>query len=604
MSKQQTGKLPNSVGDNLIEALTHQEIAKLLDVLLTAVSPTTQNEALDQLPPNTKQTVQQILTPSQTPTKAVSSTAKLEQTWSDLWREWDAIVLEGSFEDGEYIAQEEHWEPPYFDQYAFINDLEKVAEKMRPLIPKAVEQFFSPSQGFAEAIEEAEDAVNGGLPEWMELHEGFYLEEHLTYCVLAWEWHIVQEDEKTSFDFAQKILDWEDILTQTVLDENTFLDFFDQLSKTDQEILYRGFTNHKDEPSWKKRLNNTHSYWHTLYMTCVEQQSPERYLDNLRTTIPQQWQNGLPIIEDFLTKKAYQESLQVVQETMTAMLKSSRNGEGWAPETSLLLPLVNVSYSDTSGLKNHKSLLRFYRKTAVKLNQTQLANTLAIQLTAFNHFFDWEKMLQAFADAAVSEQTRQALFESWRKYIIKTSKPHTWNSFSWNTQSHDEWWLHWLIESVVDGQKGADWFQQEIKQWLAHLPTNQLGDNFAFLRLLTADLAKINNQSKKQYPKFYQVVIRPSELTSPDQNSRRAYLKQVAADDLFEQVMAYWKKNLQNLVPKPELAQKSIYTQQANWMAALRELVPHEYALLLNKWRVDHQRRRNLWKAMAKMGLD
>ncbi|MCP4415572.1 MAG: hypothetical protein GY805_03055 [Chloroflexi bacterium] len=214
-------------------------------------------------------------------------------------------------------------------------------------------------------------------------------------------------------------------------------------------------------------------------------------------------------------------------------------------------------------------------------------------------------MLQAFADAAVPEQTRQALFESWRKYIIKTSKPHTWNSFSWNTQSHDIWWLHWLIESVVDGQKGADWFQQEIKQWLAHLPTNQLGDNFAFLRLLTADLAKINNQSKKQYPKFYQVVIRPGELTSPDQSSRQAYLKQIAAaDDLFDQVMAYWKKNLRNLVPKPESAQKSVYTQQANWMAALRELVPHEYVSLLNKWRVDHQRRRNLWKAMAKIGLD
>jgi len=73
---------------------------------------------------------------------------------------------------------------------------------------------------------------------------------------------------------------------------------------------------------------------------------------------------------------------------------------------------------------------------------------------------------------------------------------------------------------------------------------------------------------------------------------------------LFDGVMAYWKRNLQNFVPKPESVQKADYTQHAHWMAALRELAPHKYAALVNKWRIDHHRRRNLWQAMAKMGLD
>jgi hypothetical protein len=38
-------------------------------------------------------------------------------------------------------------------------------------------------------------------------------------------------------------------------------------------------------------------------------------------------------------------------------------------------------------------------------------------------------------------------------------------------------------------------------------------------------------------------------------------------------------------------------------MAALRELAPQDYQALLEKWRVDHHRRRNLWKAMDQAGL-
>jgi hypothetical protein len=52
------------------------------------------------------------------------------------------------------------------------------------------------------------------------------------------------------------------------------------------------------------------------------------------------------------------------------------------------------------------------------------------------------------------------------------------------------------------------------------------------------------------------------------------------------------------------MAQKSDYTEHARWMAALKELAPRAYESLLDRWRVEHQRRRNLWKAMAKEGLD
>jgi hypothetical protein len=90
--------------------------------------------------------------------------------------------------------------------------------------------------------------------------------------------------------------------------------------------------------------------------------------------------------------------------------------------------------------------------------------------------------------------------------------------------------------------------------------------------LLTKDLTEISGGDKNQYPKFYEMVIRPNELTLPDQTFRQTYLKRYAQNDLLAQVMAYWKGHLQNFVPKPEDAQKLDYTHHAHWMAALREL--------------------------------
>jgi isochorismate hydrolase len=70
------------------------------------------------------------------------------------------------------------------------------------------------------------------------------------------------------------------------------------------------------------------------------------------------------------------------------------------------------------------------------------------------------------------------------------------------------------------------------------------------------------------------------------------------------QVIGYWKAHLHSFVPHPEDVHKSDYTQHARWMAALRELAPKNYETLLEKWRVDHHRRRNLWQAMSEMKLN
>ncbi|NJK84135.1 MAG: hypothetical protein HC912_10380 [Saprospiraceae bacterium] len=192
-------------------------------------------------------------------------------------------------------------------------------------------------------------------------------------------------------------------------------------------------------------------------------------------------------------------------------------------------------------------------------------------------------MLEIFALIPVSENTRQALFNSWRDSIIKLAKPYRHSTFyalHFHTdKAVDIWWLHWLLESITNQETGHTLFEQQITEWLTNLPGDktQLDEEYGVLRLLTKDLTDIKYQEKSSYPKFYQVVIVPNQAFTPDDVSRRKYLQEYAPSDLWETVMDYWKRNLHNFVPKPEMSQNSDYTTNAEWMSALKELAPQNY---------------------------
>ena len=221
-------------------------------------------------------------------------------------------------------------------------------------------------------------------------------------------------------------------------------------------------------------------------------------------------------------------------------------------------------------------------------------------------------MFAAFVEVPLTQSTRQALFTSWQNYVIRRSKPYSWNEYR-IIPTVDSWWLSWLIESVNDHQKGVNWFQKQMIEWFDHLPSDslserlrqrtKLGENYDRLRLLTKDLVEIYHQGKSGYPQFDLVVIRPQEFSTQSDESRREYLKASAPDNLFDLVMNYWKVHLHQLVPKPELVQNAEYTKHAQWMIALKELSPVDYESLLAQWKVAHKRRINLWKAMKQMGV-
>jgi hypothetical protein len=599
----------DSLGVRLLAGLTQTEITNLLDVLLQGLSSDRLEQSLCQLSADIQQTIRQILKPptAEQPAGAEAappiSLAKLSQTWSELWKAWDEVIWEASQEDGQYIEQEAHWEPPYFDSYAFATDLDKVAEQMQPLLQIAFEHGFTPDRGFAPALLEAEAEIAGGIPEWMEIVDGIVLETHTTLCLLKWEWFLAKAERQDAFQFAQHIRQLETGFSLIGINENALISFLCELPEVDQRCILTGLAAAKEAPPWRSALGNTYSPWHLFYMEAINQFAPEHYLDNLRLTIAQRWQNGLPVIEDLLAHKKYQESLQVIQETLSALFHSRHQTQAWTPETSLLVTLFGRTYNGEAFSEHQKTLLGYFQQTAQGLGQPERVNALKLQQIAYDHCFDWQRMFQAFTEVPVAQATRQTLFQSWQEYVIQRATPQSGGLGS--RQPSEPGWIHWLIDSIADPQKGASWFQQQITQWLVNLPDNRqaMGNEYDRLRQLTKDLNAIQASKQEAYPLFNTIVIRTATLSAPDDASRQAYLQQLAPDDLWVRVMGYWKDHLIHFVPDPKTAHKSDYTQHAQWMAALRELNPHAYATLLAQWRHHHQRRTNLWKTLDKLGL-
>lgn len=582
----------------LLEALSPQEIARLIEALFAVLSPKLQEEAIAQLSPDTYQTVKQILRePQTTPTVSLEKQA---QTWSQLLREWNDIISEACDGEGKYTQGDDDWEGTYFDATALVEALEAVAERMLPLLQTAFEHSFTSDFSFVSALLEAELDISESLDEWMEMSEGLCLERQLTYCLLWWKWLSIQE-RRDAFHLVRQIRQYEEQFQDVELDRDAIVEFLLELPQGDKRIIFIGLTDQEETPLWKQDLKDIELCWHRLYFKSIEQYASDRYLDKLRKTIPQRWQNGLPIIESFQSKENHEQSLVVIEKPLEEWLAFHRADPAWMPEKSLLIATSSVNDRENTTL-----LLRYYRETAPALNQSERANALAIQEIAIAQWFDGSTMLATLAEIPVSESTRQALFISWQDYVARQSKPGSWYSDSRSPESVDTWWVSWLINSVADPQKGVNEFQQQINQWIAHLPGSrrELGEDYDILRLLTKDLMVIQNQGKPSYPQFYEVAIAKGRLSSPDDRSRRSYLKEYAPEELWEQAIAFWKTNFHHYVPRPESATKSNYDEQARWMTAVQELSPQSFQTLLSQWRTAHGRCNNPWKAMKAMGLE
>jgi len=166
-------------------------------------------------------------------------------------------------------------------------------------------------------------------------------------------------------------------------------------------------------------------------------------------------------------------------------------------------------------------------------------------------------------------------------------------------------WVHWLIEAGIDEAKGPAWFRKRLEEWFAFLN----GDSRRFAKgrsqiiSLAGDLSFVSSL-KKSHPQFAKLASSAEQYgVKRCASSRRAWLKRMGGESIAASLIACARENASHLVPDPGHAHGSRYEEHAQWLQAVKEIDPAACQAIINRWRIPHKRRRNLWDSLTRAGL-
>jgi len=195
------------------------------------------------------------------PTAPVAGKGKTRQEWDRLWDEWHALVDEACHEQGRYVLQEAHWEPPYLDTGSLSTDLDAVAARMRPLIGRMISDRIAPEFSFTDAIEALDEELAAGPPDGVEEGEPCCLGPAATTSLLEWEWTVARRDGGDATVFFDRIRDLENRLQHVELDPPSLKTFVLQLSDEHLRTLLESMTRQRTSKRWADAFTRASGCW-------------------------------------------------------------------------------------------------------------------------------------------------------------------------------------------------------------------------------------------------------------------------------------------------------------------------------------------------------
>ncbi|MCP4104198.1 MAG: hypothetical protein GY749_01460 [Desulfobacteraceae bacterium] len=521
----------------------------------------------------------------------ISAEATDMDEWKNIWDEWSHIVNEVGDEQGKYAAQDNHWEAPYFNGHDLAEDLEKIAERMLPLLDKVFASDQADDGIFELAIRKIEDNIEK-YPEQMEAEDSeCYVGNNVTRCMLRWKWLLAD----SPMTFLNNVLKLEDDLRIIEIDNDAVIDFFLELPDDARKQIYDHITSNSDNRIWKKRLDSSFSSWHHIYHAFSGDFNPAAYLDSCRRMLHENWKYGLPLIEDLLKKKDDPAAEKVCTQTVASFAEQFTHKE-WEPEGYLLVYIMMYGYGapDRSVIK----ILADWTRLAEKLEMTKKAMALKLQLVTYQTPHNWDQVAEVIRETDLSLMSD--LFEQWQMFILTTTLKR---SFVIGDDSKD-CWIKWLMDAGIDRTKGKPWFSKAMKGWLTNLSSNSkmFRNQQEMVEILTYDLAGITDL-EKQYPYIVKLVQKDIHLNRERSKSRQEWLKKTDGKRHLPLLMECWKKSAARMVPNPANVHTSNYDEHALWMGVVSELDPAACSSILDQWRIDHKRRKNLWNAIREIGL-
>jgi|GEM_PF-6654695 len=551
-------------GKKVIDALTSQQLAELLDKILRGLNPAEFKKTLENGDPDIYQNICKLLDQ-----KTTHSKVKTDQIWDDLWSDWADVVYEVGDQSGQYAVHENHWEPLYFDYESFLEDLNQVAKKMLPLL----EDYCSKDDVrlFIDKFAEIEQSIDL-YPEWMGAHENISaLTGDVSKCFLEWSW-LCSEDITHVLDHVKQV---KELLRYAHLDKAVVTAFFEEFEDSIQKQIHLHLASSPD--NWI--LSETLHY-------ALSRVSPEAYLKACSSRLWSHWKEGLPLLKNAREQGKPEEVIHWIQAMISSSLRRSKD-DLWQPEKGLLWEMTSFCAFEEKLL----ALLSEWERLAKQLGQAKTGIALQLQLLIYNNPTQFEKIYKFFNQyrPELDNEVWEDLTTSWKRLVHKQVSPYY--------AEKDPHWVDWLIDDCLCSEQGS--FNTQVLQWLVQLQKEEqpilMRDNR--FSTLTLGLGQFSNM-KIEYPHLFQSLTEELSNSKDNITALADLLAKQEWRPLLDQVKEIWKRKYIHSVPNPYSVQKSDYTSHAEAMCLLKELNPDEYKKLYQQWSVEHKRRTNLWKAM------
>lgn len=579
-----------SPGGRLRAALTDDQIQVLLDVVAGAGHLQAADDRLRAVDPDLADTVRRVLDEPRTQSETAPSSQKTIEIWNGLWASWADHIAEVGEEEGPYVNHEEHWHPPYFDQTALANDLEKVAEQLSEWIDRAFPLVKEPDL-FWESLAEINDNVRS-FPDWFQpVDDDLVLGPRASSCVLRWTWLGLANQSEPGRKLVDLLCRLEVPGQHAELDRNACCQFFAGLP----EGVCREIHAYLREPPFGERLANLRSVWHRIQHEFESRFDPAAHLQTCADHLEQDWHYGEPLIANAVSRQDFAAAERFTELTLSSLLRWSEE-EPWRPE-KLLLPESRY-YRPTEESHTMLRLLDQWEAIAARRGKPERVASLRLQRAVLKSPEDWTAVLEAFQEyqrQPVNPAVAQRLFAEWQQRIAAACAQQE------SRKDHGtDTWVHRLIEAQRSPSSNQEAFLDHLEVWLAccqeHVAFFQ--KNWRPLALLTRHLPQ-HGEMRARCPAFHSHVLVPALHVSEDmEKSLRTALALLGDKANRIKVSPVWEQHLHTLVPSPGTSGSS-YRESALWMKALWELSPVSYENLLTRWKTGFRRRRNLWKDMA-----
>ena len=520
-------KEEDSLGQKILQALTQDQVGELLDGIFNSQEYEKIASLFADLDPDISSTLDLYLNPEKTskkPELKVVSNEKLMEEWTGLWRDWEEIIFNAGDEEGEYVHQDYHWEEPYFSHDDVAKDVENIAKKMWPLLKKIHILEIRKDIDFEAALKDVSSSIQT-LPEWFGArYERWMIGPVTTKCFLQWEWLIVKAGRSSALFFIKRIIKVDSEMNLFYLNDKAVVDFFLLLPDKARKEIYDDMTCDNNVRFWQPHLESSLSKWYRIYHGFSQLYSPEKYLENCRNSIDEDWEYGLPLLKHLIKLRDYAEAEKIVQQTCSSYL-DYRTDKPWQPEQSLFIDLF-LNYRGISDKKKSLTLLSYWKSIAKGLGQTERAAALELQIIICKKPFEWDDVVNAFKDvrSLSYEDLASRLFHHWQMYILKRCIQRITGK---DTEAKKTW-IYCLLETGWDDLKDKIWFEEQVSKWLVFLLENpdQFRRQKDLIYILSNDLAQ-DYSLKKKYPNLFKYVLNYYNYGELTKKSRIAWLKRM-----------------------------------------------------------------------------